>query len=80
MMSLLRELLEEEGSKAICEVLLKAASSNARRNVDLNRVEVVVDANDDSVEIFDVLQADEGERVSLDQFRATVQDALSRLA
>lgn len=64
-MSLLSELLEEEGSKTICEVLLEAASGSTKRNVDLNRFEVVVDPNDDSVEICDVLEADVSERVSL---------------
>jgi len=78
-MSLLRELLQEEGSKAICEVLLEAASSSAKRNVDLNRFEVVVDATNDRVEIFDVLEADASESVSLSRFRAAVQEALARL-
>lgn len=78
-MSLLRELLEEEGSKAVCEVLLEAASTNAKRTIDLNRFEVAVDRDNDSVEIFDVLEADASERVSLDQFRAAVTEALSRL-
>ena len=78
-MSLLRELLEEEGSKTICEVLLEAASASTKRNVDLNRFEVVVDPNNDSVEICDVLEADVSERVSLGQFRVAVREALSRL-
>ena len=78
-MSLLRELLDEEGSKIICQVLLEASSASTKRNVDLNRFEVVVDPNSDSVKICDVLEAHVSESVSLERFRVAVREALSRL-
>jgi len=78
-MSLLRELLDEEGSDVICKTLLDAAAGTAKRRIDLNRFEVIIDAEKENVEIANILEAAETERMSLSEFRAALEERLSKL-
>ena len=85
-MSLLNELLEEEGTGDILRLLhssaLEIAGSTppSARTIDLNRFEIQFDGERSIVIICDVLEEDESEEVSLRDFREALERAMAQSA